>query len=47
MVKQCNACGEGKCYFRSGFSASEGGDNLRASTVFDRYSMGHTLAEPS
>jgi hypothetical protein len=47
MEKCCDACGDGKYYFRSGFSASADVSVLRASVVLNRKSMEHTVAERS
>jgi hypothetical protein len=43
----CDACGDGKYYFRSGFSASEGAGVLVASIAVDRKSIRHTLPDRS
>jgi hypothetical protein len=47
MEKCCDACGDGKYYFRSGFSPSEGAGVSEASIAVDRKSMGHTVADRS
>jgi hypothetical protein len=45
METCCDACGDGKFYFRSGYSASMKLYKLVASTAVDRMSMGHAVAE--
>jgi hypothetical protein len=45
MEKCCDACGDGKYYFRSGFMALHGDGDLEATTAGDRQSTGHTLGE--
>jgi hypothetical protein len=45
--KCCDACGDGRYYFRSGFSASEGVGVQVASIAVDRKSMGPTLGDRS
>jgi hypothetical protein len=47
MEKCCDACFHGDYFFRSGFSASEAAGVSVASTVVDRKSMGHTVADRS
>jgi hypothetical protein len=47
MQKCCDACCHGDYYFRSDFSASEAAGVSVASTVVDRKSMGHTVADRS
>jgi hypothetical protein len=47
MEKSCDACGEGKYYFRSAFWVPEGACVLESSIAFDRKSMGHTVADGS
>jgi hypothetical protein len=47
MQKCCDACLHGDYYFRSGFSASEAAGVSVASTVVDRKSIGHTVADRS
>jgi hypothetical protein len=47
MEKCCDACGDGKYYFRSVFSASEGAGVSEASFAVDRKSMEHTVADQS
>jgi hypothetical protein len=47
MEKCCDARRDGKYYFRSGFSASEGAGVSEASIVVDHKSMGHTMADRS
>jgi hypothetical protein len=43
MEKCCDACGDEKYYFRSGFSALQGDGVSEASTAIDRKSTGHTV----
>jgi hypothetical protein len=45
MEKCCDACGDGKYYFRSGFMALHGDGDLEVTTAGDRQSTGHTLLE--
>jgi hypothetical protein len=45
MEKCCDACGDGEYYFRSSFSALQGGGVSEASTAVDRKSTGHTVGE--
>ena len=46
MEKCCDACGDGEYYFRSGFSALQGGDGVsEASSAVDRKSTGHRVGE--
>jgi hypothetical protein len=47
MQKCCDACFHGDYYFRSDFPASEAASVSVASTVVDRKSMGHTVADRS
>jgi hypothetical protein len=47
MEKSCDACGDGKYYFRSAFWVPEGACVLESSIAFDRKSMGHTVADRS
>jgi hypothetical protein len=47
MQKYCDACYHGDYYFRSDFSSSEAAGVSVASTVVDRKSMGHTVADRS
>jgi hypothetical protein len=47
MQKYCDACYHGDYYFRSAFSASEAASVSVASSVVDRKSMGHTVADRS
>jgi hypothetical protein len=47
MGKCCDACGEGEYYFRSSSLTTDGADVSGASIVFDRKSMGQTVAERS
>jgi hypothetical protein len=43
--KCCDACGDEKYYFPSGFSELQGDGVLVATTAVDRTSMGHTVGE--
>jgi hypothetical protein len=43
--KCCDACGDGKYYFRSGFMATENASNSEASAAVDRKSIKHTVAD--
>jgi hypothetical protein len=45
MEKCCDACGDGKYYFQSGFSALQGAGVSEALTAVDRKSTGHTVGE--
>jgi hypothetical protein len=45
IEKCCDACGDGKYYFRSGFMALHGDGDLEVTTAGDRQSTGHTLLE--
>jgi hypothetical protein len=47
MEKCCDACGVGEYYFRSSCLSSWSAVISVASIVFDRQSMGHTVAERS
>jgi hypothetical protein len=47
MERGCDACFHGDCCFWSGFSAPEAASVSVASTVVDRKSMGHTVADRS
>jgi hypothetical protein len=43
--KSCDACGDGKYYFRLSFPALQGDGVSDASIAVDRISTGHTLGE--
>jgi hypothetical protein len=45
--KCCDACGDRKHYFRSGFMATENANNSEASAAVDRKSMEHTVGDRS
>jgi hypothetical protein len=47
MEKCCDACGDRKYYFRSGWLASQGACVSRATIADHRQSMGQTVAERS
>jgi hypothetical protein len=45
--KCCDACGDRKYYFRSGYMATENAINSEASAAVDRKSMEHTMGDRS
>jgi hypothetical protein len=47
LEKCCDACGDRKYYFRSGYMATEHANNSEASAAVDRKSMEHTVGDRS